>query len=32
LQPVAIEAQNGLNVAAGINALDLHFVSAVKVQ
>jgi len=32
LQPVAIEARNGLNVAAGIAELDLHFVSAVKVQ
>jgi hypothetical protein len=32
LQPVAIEAQNGLNVAAGIDSLELHFVSGVKVQ
>jgi len=32
LQPIAIEAQNGLNVAAGIDSLELHFVSAVKVQ
>lgn len=32
LQPVAIETQNGLNIAAGIDALDLHFISAVKVQ
>ena len=32
LQPVAIEAQNRLNVAAGIDSLGLHFVSAVKVQ
>ena len=32
LQPVAIEAQNGLNVAAGIAELDLHFVSAIKVE
>jgi Protein of unknown function (DUF992) len=30
LQPVAIEAQNGLNVAAGISELDLHFVAALK--
>ena len=32
LQPVSIEAQNGLNLAAGIAALDLHFISAVKVE
>lgn len=32
LQPVSIEAQNGLNLAAGIVALDLHFISAVKVE
>lgn len=32
LQPVAIEAQNGLNVAAGIDELSLHFVSAIKVE
>jgi hypothetical protein len=32
LQPVAIETQNGLNVAAGITELGLHFVTALKVE